>query len=477
MLTLRQRFFLLYLGLISISLVGIGLFTYKEVETILVFNRTKQSRDYVTRILSNAEQSGDIRANNLQVVADMLAATREPDFLFRVDGLSEPIVPSGWEAAYQPPAPVQTAVSSLLKQALQEGKENERLVSLAATPRLLVSVRPIVDSSGDIIGVLQTHVRLDEADAGLRKLKLILVISLAATFVVSAGLWRVVAGPLLQPWTKLIAVARAAGAGDYAQRLPLPNAGGDDVRQVAEAFNQMLNSVEMQVKREKEGRDRAREFLAHAAHELRSPVAVLKGFVDVLLRGAKEDAAVLQASLESMRTVLLKMTRTINDLLTLSRLEVADNGTGTRTNVDLNTLVGGICGEARNTIGGRQLVFEPCVETAVVEGETALLERAFRNLLENAIRYTPDCGRIGVAITRAGRQIQVAFSDNGEGIPAKHLPRIFDRFYRANPGGSEGSGLGLAIVQSVVQTHGGQVTVQSTVGLGSTFNVMLPAAG
>jgi signal transduction histidine kinase len=214
-----------------------------------------------------------------------------------------------------------------------------------------------------------------------------------------------------------------------------------------------------------------RQSLADLAHELRSPITVLKGFTDVLLQGGKDDQPTLERSLEAMHSTLGRLTRVTNDLLTLSRL---DAGIGPNLeDVNVNSLCQEILEVAKVIAEDKEISFEPG-PPMTIRGDKELLRRVLWNLLDNAIRYTHPKGKIAVTLARNEGQCHITIKDNGEGIPSEHLPHVFDRFYRASRSRPEGTGLGLAIAKSIIEAHRGRIGIESAMGIGTTVTIVLP---
>ncbi len=224
-----------------------------------------------------------------------------------------------------------------------------------------------------------------------------------------------------------------------------------------------------------------RDFVANVSHELRTPVAVIKGYGETLLDGALEESPERSRRfVEIMVSHAERLTNLINDILTLSKLEAKDASLALRP-LDLCSTVrkAQMLMEDHARAKGISLSAHCPEATAKVLADQGQLEQVLLNLLDNAIKYTPDGGEVAIRVTQADTGIRISVSDSGIGIPAKDLPRIFERFYRVDEGRSReqgGTGLGLAIVKHIVQLHGGEISVSSEAGKGSTFTVQLPAA-
>lgn len=222
-----------------------------------------------------------------------------------------------------------------------------------------------------------------------------------------------------------------------------------------------------------------RDFIANVSHELRTPLTVISGFLEQLTGTDAPSGETAQKFLRLMDDQARRMARLVEDLLTLSRLENATEPPREEP-VDMAALIESLLCEARALSGGRHVIEAGTVVPAkVLLGSGDELRSAFGNLLTNAIRYTPDGGRITLSWYEEGEQMVFSVSDTGIGIPVEHIPRLAERFYRVDKGRSTatgGTGLGLAIVKHVLARHGGTLQIASVQGRGSTFSARLPVA-
>jgi two-component system, OmpR family, phosphate regulon sensor histidine kinase PhoR len=221
-----------------------------------------------------------------------------------------------------------------------------------------------------------------------------------------------------------------------------------------------------------------RDFVANASHELKTPAASIRAAAETLLNGALEDPPAAHRFTEQLQRDAMRLSRIVSDLLDLSRLETgSDLAERVRLDViatDEVERLGDRAEEAGITI---QLHADAVPSVAGSGRDLALL---VRNLIDNAVRYTPPGGRVDVSVSAVDGQIVLQVVDTGMGIPQRHLPRVFERFYRVDRARSRetgGTGLGLAIVRHVAENHGGGVTVRSELSAGSTFVVRLPVGG
>ncbi len=225
------------------------------------------------------------------------------------------------------------------------------------------------------------------------------------------------------------------------------------------------------------------DFVANASHELRTPLAALSGFIDTLQGAARDDAAARERFLRIMREQARRMARLIDDLLSLSRIELNAH-IQPAARVALAPLVRGVIDGLQMLAQERKVSVEMVDAPApvVVRGDRDELVRVFENLIENALKYGSAGGRVVVTLSGApapGGEASAAVRDFGPGIAAEHLPRLTERFYRVDAAHSRaegGTGLGLALVKHILNRHRGRLTIASKVGEGATFTVRLPAA-
>jgi two-component system phosphate regulon sensor histidine kinase PhoR len=220
-----------------------------------------------------------------------------------------------------------------------------------------------------------------------------------------------------------------------------------------------------------------REFVANVSHELRTPLSLIQGYVDTLKDGAVKDEAKAAEFLETIDRHAKRLGAIVDDLLQISKLESSDPWFQRRT-VEVGSLLDRIEENFRPLAAKRSQTLAVQYGPERIDADPDLLERAVGNLVDNAIKYTPEGGKIEVRAGMENGSLVIAVRDTGIGIPESDLPRVFERFYRVDKSRSRelgGTGLGLAIVKHIAQLHGGAVTVESQVGRGSTFTLRIPA--
>ena len=221
-----------------------------------------------------------------------------------------------------------------------------------------------------------------------------------------------------------------------------------------------------------------RDFVANASHELKTPVASIRATAETLRHGAIDDPAAAHRFTDQLERDALRLSRIVSDLLDLSRLE---SGSELAERVRLDVVAADEIERLDDRAHHGHVTLELRADgVPSVVGSPHDLSLMVRNLIDNALAYTPAGGRIDVTVTTDHDDVVVRVSDTGIGIPQRDLPRVFERFYRVDRARSRetgGTGLGLAIVKHVAENHGGEVTVTSELAAGSTFEVRLPVAG
>jgi signal transduction histidine kinase len=276
-------------------------------------------------------------------------------------------------------------------------------------------------------------------------------------------------GRALEPVDRFGRTAQRMIDGDFTARIPLDGVETElkqAGRAINGAFERMYESLEMQ-----------RRFTADASHELRTPLATIAIETQTIL-ARDRDAQAYRGALEVCRRAADRMRRVTERLLLLAR---ADGGDVTlaRVGVRLDLLVRRVLDDLSAIAAERRVTVAASTEPVSVEGDVDRLVEAVTSLIANAIEYNVPDGRVDLGVHRRGKRVEIRVTDTGIGIDAAHVPRIFDRFYRADPARARargGAGLGLAVAQSIIRQHGGQITCTSEPGRGSVFVVELPVA-
>jgi signal transduction histidine kinase len=291
----------------------------------------------------------------------------------------------------------------------------------------------------------------------------------AAAAALALVMARWLARGMTQPLRDMARAARRMETGDYSVRVD--TASRDEVGQLAAAFNNMSAELES-VERLR------RDLVANVSHELKTPISALRAHLENLLDGVERpDPETLQVMLNQSE----RLGRLIDQLLDLSRIESGELRLN-RTAVALHALVREVLSEIEVARADRGVRVRDTVpdDLPAVHVDPERVHQVLFNLLDNAVRFTPAGGEVTVAAHRVNGSCEIAVIDTGPGIAAEHLPRLFERFYRADASrsrGDGGTGIGLAIARSVVEAHGGRIRAESRVGRGSVFTFDLPVAG
>ena len=259
-----------------------------------------------------------------------------------------------------------------------------------------------------------------------------------------------------------------------ARLMPLPALGDSEATVVLTLYDLTLAKRTEQMRA---------DFIANVSHELRTPLASLAGFIETLQDAARDDLAARETFLPIMQEQAARMSRLVDDLLSLSRIELTEH-TPPGDRVELTDLIAGVAAAMAPQAASKSMTIEVVgAEPPVrVLGLADQLSQVFQNLLDNAVKYGREDSLVEVRLGRpttpagAGRCIAVAIRDRGEGIGRVHLPRLTERFYRVDPARSRslgGTGLGLAIVKHILIRHRGELLIDSVAGEGSTFTVLL----
>jgi len=350
--------------------------------------------------------------------------------------------------------------------------EHLETVDLADGGKLRLLSHPLVNDN-HLVGVIQVGQELGPLYQTIEELRLIyLVVGPFAIFWLCLGCW-LLAERLIAPILEVTEAAQGITADHLARRLPLGNH-KDELNQMVVCLNQMLDRLERSFRR-------IRQFSGDASHELRTPLTILRGETEVTLRWAKspeEFRDMLRSNMEEID----RMERIIESLLTLAKSEVGEL-TLEMKEFSLSDMVQELYLQSRILGEGKGIDVNLALdvdEEVRIRGDELRLRQMFLNLISNAIKYTPEKGHLEISLAMDGNCARVDISDTGIGIPAEHLPHIFDRFYRVDKARNRmdgGTGLGLAIVKWIADAHGGGISVTSTVGQGSSFSVQLPIAG
>lgn len=331
--------------------------------------------------------------------------------------------------------------------------------------RVRANTRTVMDGPHPryIIRVLMPFKPVEEELARLRRVLAFLVF---VTLLVTSWAGILLVRVTLRPVDRIVQKIREIRSDNLGERLYLHDT-GDEINRLAQTFNEMLERLEKSFEAQK-------QIVQDLSHELKTPLTILRGQLEVALKNPRsqdEYAALLQASVSEIENIR----RIIDDLLMLARLD-SRAGTLEMKRVDLKALLEGLMEDVKILAQAKNISVEFVSRgDSALQGNQIHLKRLFMNLLDNAVKYTPEKGRVRVDLDPGPEQVRIRVADSGPGIDPAHLPHIFDRFYRGERGlRSDSYGLGLSIVRSIVESHQGRIEVESSPGSGAAFVVFLP---
>lgn len=449
--TIKFRLTVWYLVVIAVLLVIFGTFAYYLLSKNLYRNldRTLQARAL--------ELQRTIRIEGDRVLFDQKA--EELVLIYNADGVLEKRLGPNVEFSNIGEA-VQQALFGIDSFVTAETKEGAD-VRLCAVPlnvnsqmRVALVVGRLPNDILDMLAIFRMAI--------LNSAILLLVLA-------GVGGW-FLAGRTFKPVERIADIARGIGESDLSRRIDVET--DDELGRLARTLNGMIARLE-------EAFIKQRQFVADASHELRTPLAVIQAESSLVLEKPR-DQEQYQRSLELVSQEVDYMSEIVGKLLILARSDAGSEQLNVQ-DVDLAELLTELVQDLEVLAQEKGLTFRfGPFEPLTVRGDRVRLRQLFMNLLDNALRYTLAGGAITGSVVHKDDLAVVSIGDTGIGIPAEHLPFIFDRFYRvdkARTGGEGGTGLGLSIATAIAKMHGGSIEAESHVGAGTTFRVVLPLAG
>lgn len=288
---------------------------------------------------------------------------------------------------------------------------------------------------------------------------------------IAVGLGAILARSFSRPLTEMNRAAAKIAQGDYSTRVSLQ--GKDEIAELAFAFNQMAESI-------KSLEQLRRDLVSNISHDLRTPLTVIRGYLEGLHSGQIADRRSAEMAFEAMHNEVNFLLKLVGDL---NQVAAAEAGALPLylSLIEVSVLVDNVLDRIRPLANTKGVALNKKIapELPAVNIDLERIEQALFNVLENGIRHTPAGGTIVINVNQAGGNLELAVHDTGEGIPAEHIPHIFERFYRVDPARNQsegGAGLGLAIAHANVTAHGGTIFVESAgvSGQGSKFTILLP---
>jgi heavy metal sensor kinase len=461
--SIRARLITLYVVSLTLIFFCFGGYIYWGFKQYLIrsLQQTLQRRAHqiASTILAEMPEKGEA------YVSSEIQARYAPELNERImrisDELGRTIYTSKNAGTLAPPPRIsfdESTVETVPVDREETTPDKDRLQIVAIGYRLGNGARYVVE-----VGAPENHV-FDSLNGLLLTLSLGFPIFIGLT---SVGAY-VLLGRALRPVDEIVRSAERITLQNLSQRLPVSPT-GDEVERLSLALNRMIQRLD-------EAFQVTSRFSADASHELRTPLTIMRGELEALLKEGRlneEHTGQVESVLEEAE----RLTQIVEGLLTISRLDAGESQMS-KDPVDLSDLVSTTVEQMKLLAEDKSLaVVCETRRDVMVEANEVRLRQVVVNLLDNAIKYTPEGGKIAVRVKAEPHWAVLEVADNGIGISGEALPRVFDRFYRSEQveaRKARGTGLGLSMVQSIVEAHGGKVTVESSENEGSTFRVELP---
>ena len=360
----------------------------------------------------------------------------------------------------------------LWRRVLETGKPEQGRLTFGEEGLAYVYARP-VSPPEQAARIVEAGKYYESTQENIERIAFVLASGVTVAFLLSVVGAYLLARRALSPVSAVVAAAHRIREGDLSKRLPVPHS-KDEIGDLAATINDMLAHLEVTLARLEETLDRQRRFVADASHELRTPLTSIHSYAQMLEEWALRDPQIGPESVAAIKRESERMKGLIENLLELAR-----GDEGMKLNLkenDLTEVVEEAAESARASVNGKVLIERPTPQqgvSAVFDRER--LRQAISILLDNAVKYSPEGGRVTIGIVEEDGSVRVEVADTGIGIPEDQIPHVFERFYRAEEARStEGLGLGLSIARQIAEDHRGSIEVRSKPGEGSTFIMRIP---
>jgi heavy metal sensor kinase len=456
--SVRVRLTLWYAGVLALSLIAFALVIYYAAGDIFHEHQDESLRSTAQTVASAyVEEIGETHslATAGQVV---LAEITFPDrYVQLTDNAGEPVA-----ASANLSGSTVTIPSAVLTEARAKG------FSHATVNGLRIAVVPL--ASDQPLGYAAVAEPLSVVENGLSELRRYLYAGVLLVLLLASGGGYFLARKSLAPIASMNSQTQRISAENLSARLDVTNS-RDELGRLATTINDLLARLENSFNEQQ-------RFIADASHELRTPLAVLRGETEVAL-GKTRSVEEYQQSLWLIQDEAERLSRIVEDLFILARQPINTRAALHKERLSLNDTVRD-CARAAQVLAmrkGVRLSLENDFPSISLNGDEELIKRMLLNLLDNAVKYTPEGGEISLSLERQNGNAEIVVRDTGVGIPTMDQARVFDRFFRVDKARARtlgGAGLGLSIAQWIVEVHGGEISVASVPGEGSTFTVLLP---
>ena len=475
-LSLRLRLTILYAGLLTLLLTILGATFFVDTRNLLIENTASYIRATAKPVIEHWLYGKKFPEKNKYIVSDdylrKIARFMARDLTSRntaalVLDKQGKILANGKLLKEEPAPP--SPDPFFYRQALS-GKNEITYILSEKDKHVLVVLIPLRSAPGSdrILGVAQLSSPLTQVEATLYRHGVTLAAGTIITLLLGTVLGLLAVSSALGELRQMIVTCQNITEGRLDRRIDLTGR-SDEVGQLAEAFNKMVERLEAAFSAQ-------RRFVASAAHELRTPLTAIRGSLEVLLRGAQDDPGSVANLCQGMYKEVIRLGRLCEKLLDLARLEISVNVC--KEDVVLSDFFENFSEQIKLIASGRKVLIEkgPYV---TLKADPHLLKQVVFDLVQNAVQHTDEGGRLTIGWKLGVDAVQIWVEDNGHGILPEDLPRIFEPFYRGKEVSDhkerpKGSGLGLTLVKTMVEAHGGKITVSSKVNEGTRFVIELP---
>jgi signal transduction histidine kinase len=339
-----------------------------------------------------------------------------------------------------------------------------------------VAVR--ISDDGDVLGVVRFAMPLSEVQLEMQAIYRAVLLGAVVALVIALAIAYFLSRSMTSPIREMKEIARRLAEGDFSRKVRIKSK--DEMGELAKSLNTMAG--ELQAKMENLKRmDRVRtDFVANVSHELKTPLTLIKGYIETLADKAMNDTEKAGRFISIIKDHTDRLSNIIDDLLSLSELELSRDSI-VKSEFDLKSLIDDIVLGFGHALAAKQqqLTLKPQGSNFVISADRDKIEQVFVNVIDNSIKYTGESGKIEVCLVQQNGEFVVTVEDNGIGIPREDLDRVFERFYRVDKARSRqlgGTGLGLGIAKHIVLAHKGEIRIESDINRGTKVFVTLPRA-
>ncbi|WP_340371534.1 ATP-binding protein [Peribacillus sp. FSL E2-0218] len=361
-----------------------------------------------------------------------------------------------------------TLISEEERQMLLNGKAVEKEgYEKRFGKNIVAAIIPLIDDDHRLEGIIYTYVSVDSITDLLKEFAAKWLVAILLFLIIAIYFTTKWLKKLVSPIKEIETAAHRVSEGDYDIQLQVKS--HDEIGKLAQAFNDMANSIHLEEERKK-------EFLENVAHELRTPLSYVKGYTHAILDGiVKNDEE--RKYLQLISREALRLQRIVGDLLDLSKVD-GDSFQICKTPIAFAQFIEDVLAKYEPIIKEKQLSLEYELDPdPIIDGDEGRMEQILHNIIDNAIQYTNQGGSIHITLIQQNEECELSISDTGTGIPKADLPYVMNRFYRVNKARSRfdgGSGLGLSIVKKMVEWQHGKIEIQSKEKIGTKVKIILP---